>query len=380
MFGRCFLVLFRESVQRRLHGERDATNPSEISHVEQLEQELQATLSYLHAIIEEQEATNEELKSANEEILSSNEELHSLNEELESAKEELQSVNEELERRNAELGKANNDLSNLLSNMNIPMLMLDADLRIRRFTPAVERLLEVTAADIGAPIAAIRPKIAIDSLAVIAGEVIETMGQSDHEVQDHTGRSYWMRVRPYRSPENKLEGAVITWIDIDAIRRGERELRESRDRLLATLEALDRPLLVFDGELRVRFANRAYYETFRAYPGETEDKLLSDLGDGVWDLPGLDALLREEVLRDSKRLSGRQVEIDLAHVGRRTYSLSASRLRRERGAPPALLLALEDVTERVASERTLRAQAASSRALLQRARDRRLSRRRRRAQ
>ena len=128
-----------------------------------LQRELQTTKEYLQSIIEEQEATNEELKSANEEILSSNEELQSTNEELETAKEELQStneelvtVNEQLQNRNAELAQLNDDLANLLTSVNIPIVMLGSDRRIRRFTPLAEKLLNLLPGDVGRPIDDIR--------------------------------------------------------------------------------------------------------------------------------------------------------------------------------------------------------------------------------
>src|SRR5262249_10887468 len=133
---------------------------------EKLKQELATTKEYLQSIIEEQEATNEELKSANEEIQSSNEELQSTNEELETAKEELQStneelttVNEELQNRNTELSLVNNDLSNLLSSIHIAIIMLGPDLRIRRYTPKAEKILNLIPTDIGRPITDIKPNI-----------------------------------------------------------------------------------------------------------------------------------------------------------------------------------------------------------------------------
>ena len=134
--------------------------------IEELERELASTRQYLQSVIEEQEAATEELQSAHEEVQSSNEELQSTNEELLTAKEELQStneelttVNEEMQSRNAELQQTNNDLLNLLNSANIPILMLGSDLRIRRFTPQAERILNLIPADLGRPISDFRLKI-----------------------------------------------------------------------------------------------------------------------------------------------------------------------------------------------------------------------------
>ncbi len=187
----------------------------------QLRQELAATKEYLQATIEEQEAMNEELKSANEEILSSNEELQSTNEELQTAKEELQSaneelrtVNEEVREQNAELTRLNNDLSNLLSSVNIPVVMLSGDLRVRRFTPSAGKVLNLIPTDIGRPLSDIKPNIDVPDLQSLITDVVENLTIKERHVQDRQGRRYAMRIRPYRTVDNKIDGAVLVLIDI----------------------------------------------------------------------------------------------------------------------------------------------------------------------
>jgi two-component system, chemotaxis family, CheB/CheR fusion protein len=230
---RCYLVLFElleppapEAPRKKGTKPAKVTEKPDGRQLALLQQEISATKDYLQSIIEEQEATNEELKSANEEVLSSNEELQSINEQLETAKEELQStneelttVNEELHTRNAELGLANNDLSNLLNSVNIPIVMLGSDLRIRRFTPQVDRVLHVISTDIGRPIGDIKPNIDTTQLDSLVGQVVDTMQPIEREVRDRDGRWYSMRIRPYKTLENKIDGAVIAWIDIDALKR-----------------------------------------------------------------------------------------------------------------------------------------------------------------
>ena len=197
-----------------------------------LRQELSVTKETLQAIIEEQEATNEELRSANEEIQSSNEELQSTNEELETAKEELQSsneelntVNEELQNRNSQLAQANDDLRNLLSNVNLPIVMVGSDLCIRQFTPQAEKVMGIIASDTGRPIGNIRPNVNIANLEQKLAEVIETLSTHEAEVQDFNGRWYVFRIRPYRTEENKIEGAVLVLVDIDDIKRSGDKIR-----------------------------------------------------------------------------------------------------------------------------------------------------------
>jgi len=186
-----------------------------------LSEELDATREYLQSIIEEQRTTNEELRSANEEIESSNEELQSINDELETAKEELQStneelttVNEELQNRNDELTQLNNDLNNLLRSVNIPIVMLGNDLRVRRFTPRAEKVMNLIATDMGRPITDIKPNLKLQNLKDILSEVLDTLKIQDLQVEGLDGNWYSMRVRPYRTENNKIAGLVIVLVDV----------------------------------------------------------------------------------------------------------------------------------------------------------------------
>src|SRR3989440_2817750 len=196
----------------------------------QLKEELDANREYLQSIIEEQRTTNEELRSANEEIQSSNEELQSINEELETAKEELQStneelttVNEELQNRNDELSKVNSDLSNLLSSVNIPIIMLGNDLRIRRFTPMAEKVMNLIPSDVGRPITDIKPNIKIPDLKQAVQRVIDSLEIQEFRVEDHDGRWYSMRIRPYRTIDNKIDGVVIVLLDMETRARSKQQ-------------------------------------------------------------------------------------------------------------------------------------------------------------
>lgn len=201
----------------------------------ELEQELAATKEYMQAIVEEQEATNEELRSSTEEIQSSYEELQSGNEELETAKEELQSaneelttVNEELQRRTFDLGEVNNDLSNFLASANLPLVRIGNDLRIRRFTPNADRVLNVIATDIGRPIGDITWKVAIPDLEQMIAQVIDTLVVAERRAQDDEGRWWSVRVRPYRTSEHRIDGVVIAFVDIDSVNESSRVAQLAR--------------------------------------------------------------------------------------------------------------------------------------------------------
>src|SRR5205814_6341629 len=171
---------------------------------------------YLQSIIQDLEAANEELQSANEEILSSNEELQSTNEELDTAKEELQSTNEELNTlneelhgRNEELSRINSDLMNLLNGVQMAIVIVAGDLRIRRFTPMAERVLNLIPGDIGRPITDIKANVKTPDLKQAVQRVIDSLEIQEFRVEDHDGRWYSMRIRPYRTIDNKIDGVVI---------------------------------------------------------------------------------------------------------------------------------------------------------------------------
>jgi two-component system CheB/CheR fusion protein len=222
---------------------------SELSseHVQRLESELGVTKDRLQATIEELESTNEELKSSNEEYQSINEELQSANEELETSKEELQSVNEELQTVNhelatrvSELGRANSDLKNLLESTQIATIFLDNDLRVRSFTPAAVEVFHLLDTDVGRPIGHIAPRLDYPDLQQDARGVIRTLRPVEREVTGEGDRRFLTRVLPYRSIENVIAGAVVTFLDVTATTRAEAALRESeaRFRSLFDLSAL----------------------------------------------------------------------------------------------------------------------------------------------
>src|SRR5215831_17797777 len=230
---RSFLILFEPVEQRykqkpaeagvgEVKGARGAKRQAaEKQEIARLQQELLASREYLQSVIEQQEAYTEELQSANEEIQSSNEELQSINEELETAKEELQSsneelttINEELHNSNLESQQANNDLSNLLSSAQLPIIMLGNDLRIRRFTPMAERALNLMATDVGRPITDLKLNLDLPELQNLLMEAIDTVSAKDLEVEDSNGNWYSMRIRPYRTADNKIAGVVMVLVDV----------------------------------------------------------------------------------------------------------------------------------------------------------------------
>ncbi len=258
--------------------ETEPADPRDL-RIRELEHELLSNREYMQSIIESQEASNEELQSANEEIQSANEELQSTNEELETAKEELQSTNEELatineehEIRNQELISANNDLSNLLASVELAIVILRDDMAIRSFTPAAKQLLNLIDADVGRPLSNIRPNVTIPDLEQRVHQVTSTMMAQSVEVKDKEGHWYVLRLRPYKTLDNRIEGVVMTFIDIDSVKDAERlrkALQQER-RLAAVVRDSSDAIMVQDFSGRSLAWNRRAAEIF----GYSEEEAL----------------------------------------------------------------------------------------------------------
>jgi two-component system CheB/CheR fusion protein len=282
--GADFLILIEEVPAREAKKQRKVGEGDGFVH---LKRELAATREHLQSIIESQEATNEALTVEHEEVLSANEELQSTNEELETAKEELQSsneelstLNEELQNRNAELGQLANDLSNLLVGVSIPVIIVGGDRRIRRFTPAAEPLLNLIPADVGRPISDIRPNVDVPDLDSLISEVSGKGSLVEREVQGRDGRWYSLRMRPYRTAENKIDGVLMALMDIDVMKRGLDQARLSlgdavteRDLSADLLDMSGALIVILDPAGRIIAFNHASQErsgySFREVEGRT---------------------------------------------------------------------------------------------------------------
>jgi two-component system, chemotaxis family, CheB/CheR fusion protein len=324
-----------------------------------LQQELATTREYLQAIIEEQESTNQAFQVANEEILSSNEELQSTNEELETSQEELQAtneelhtINEELNSRNVELGQLNNDLQNLLSSINIPILMLDGELRIRRFTLLAQQIFNLIPTDLGRPFSDIQPNIIIPDLGASILEVIDTLTTKEEEIQDRAGAWYSLRIRPYRTIDNRIDGVVIGLIDIDTLKRSATIIAAARDYANAIVETVSQPLLVLDPDLRIVRANGCFYETFQLVPAQTEQQSIFEVGNRLWDLPNLRSLLENILDRDTE-FQDFEVTQSLTSQTAQVLLFNARKIRSDLHEQ-SILLAIEDITDRRQSEIQIR--------------------------
>jgi two-component system CheB/CheR fusion protein len=325
------------------------------SRFTKLEGELKATKDHLQSIIEEHQRANEELLSANEELISSNEELQTLNEELQTAKEELQSTNEELstlneemQTRNTELNSVNSDLVNVLASVEVPIVIVDGARHIRRFTPKARPILNLLPADVGRPIDDIKLNVAIEHLDQKISEVIDTVVPHEEEVQGREGRWFRLQIRPYTTIDKRIDGAVVSLVDIDALKRALGAAEWARDYAKATVEAVQVPLVVFDDTSQIVSANRAFEECYGVRREAVAGRTLHDFMNGVLDLPSLRAAL-ERVHGQNESFQRLELACDLPRLGRRSLSLSGRSVPMPDRAR-LTLLAVEDITDRQRAE------------------------------
>ena len=332
---------------------KKASRPAkrDTDRVEQLEREVQYLTETHKSTLEELETANEELKSTNEELQSTNEELQSSNEELETSKEEMQSLNEELTTVNAELqskvdelSHANDDMQNLLNSIDVATIFLDNELNIKRYTEPAKELIKLRQTDVGRPIAELATEIDHHQLIDDCREVLKTLVPKQRDVTRTDGTWYMMRILPYRTTRNVIDGLAITFVNIDELKQA-KQTGARRTYFENLFDTVRHPLVVLDEQLRVESANRLFYQTFRRRPKETEGVLIYEVGDSEWDIPELRELL-EEILPQNTTFEDFEVEHEFRKLGRKVFLLNARRVEQSADLPGMILLGLEDVTDK----------------------------------
>jgi len=311
-----YIVVFEEvSLPKPQEGARRGAvgkKGQDDKRVSELEEELRRTREDFQIAIEELQTAVEEQKSTSEELQSSNEELQSTNEELETSKEELQSINEELVTVNSELeekvrqlARAESDIKNLLDSVNVGTIFVDTELKIRSFTTDIKEVANLLPSDVGRPIRDIATTLSDIDLTEEARNVLATLQAREKDVQTKNGEWYLMRVRPYRTGENQIGGAVITFNNITAIKKAAEEtamvekVRVARDFAQATVDTVKQPLVTLSEDLSVVTANRSFYRMLGLDERGAEGKLIYEIAGSQLDIPELRRLLEQVLPKDS---------------------------------------------------------------------------------
>jgi two-component system CheB/CheR fusion protein len=270
------LVLFDEQADEGGEPERAAQGEETRPLLEQLEAELAGTREQLRTTVEQYETQNEELKAGNEELQAINEELRSATEELETSKEELQSINEELTTVNQELKNKidettsiNNDLQNFIASTEIAVLFVDRSLRLMRFTPPAREIFNVIGNDVGRPLLDLTHRLDYPELESDLQQVFESLRVAEREVRSTAGRWYIARTLPYRTLDDRIEGAVMTLIDITARKQTEERLRRSEEWMRFVVESVkDYAIFTMDRDGRVNTWNAGAQRLFGFAPDD----------------------------------------------------------------------------------------------------------------
>jgi len=327
--------------------------------IKKLERELTESRIYQQSLVEDFESTKEEITSTNEELQSTYEELQSTNEELETAKEELQStneelttVNDELQNRNLDLTQVNNDLNNLLGTVELPIIMLSKEGRIRRFTPIAGKILNLIPNDVGRLIGDINSGFEKLDLQTVVSKVTETIEVQEQEVRNREGQWYRLQARPYKTADNRIDGAVVSLIDIAALKERLEKSEAALKYATSVADTFPLPLLVLDERLGLISANLAFTKMFKVDAVKGID-FLKILGRYEGNTHGLWERL-SDVIGKNKALTNLEAEFDVPELGKRIMLLNAQKIDwQDVTMPKALLLSIEDITERRILERSL---------------------------
>lgn len=347
-----FLVVFEEKDETlKMSPEQLQVEEKDEGLVHQLERELLTAKEDLRTTVEALEASNEELRASNEEVMSMNEELQSSNEELETSKEELQSLNEELTTVNSQLEEkidkleaVNADLKNFIEGTEVAILFLDADMRIRRFTPATKAVMNVIPSDVGRPFDDIRLRVEDPALSHDLKDVFQSGLSASSIVSNDEKRCFQRRVIPYRMSDQKISGVTVIFEDITEIRKTHEELKLSKHRLSGALEAADLGTWDWDLEAGIISSGGCYDEIFGYMPGE-QGRSYENLRKAVFpdDLEGMEKAVEEaKKHRTTYNHEQRIVRKD----GSLRWVVGRGEFLYDGDIPVRMLGVLQDITER----------------------------------
>jgi two-component system CheB/CheR fusion protein len=245
-------------------------------------------------------------------------------------------------------------MKNLLNGTEIATIFLSDDLCIRRFTSQASRIVNLAATDVGRPISHFTTNLKYNGLVHDAREVLETLVPKEVQVQASDDRWFNLRVLPYRTADNVIDGVVMTFTDTTTLKRAEAQLQEARDFAQSIIATIREPLVVLDSDLRIISASRSFYYIFKVKSAETEGQLFYEVGRRQWEIPRLRQLL-EDIFQKGTPFDDFRMECDFPGVGHKVLLLNARRIARE-GHPALILLAMEDITASSAVEESCRKQ------------------------
>jgi two-component system CheB/CheR fusion protein len=278
---------------------------------------------------------------------SSNEELETSKEELQSLNEELITVNTELQNKNDELSVINNDMKNLLDSGNIPTIFLDNNLIIKRFTFHATKVVNLISSDIGRPINHIATNLKYEKFVEDAKEVLRTLVYKEIELQTNDGIWYQMRILPYRTTKNVIDGVVITFSDINSLKTAyekinklSQDIQLARDYADNIINTVRESLLILDKDLRVLSANRSFYKMFNTISEQTVGRFIYELDNKNWEIPQLRELL-EEIIPKHNFFEDYEVEYNFVNAGREKLLLNARQIFHGEKETKLILLAIQ---------------------------------------
>jgi two-component system CheB/CheR fusion protein len=343
------LVVFEEISLTKEKSDKGLQIETNNADVTELQKELSYTKKHLQNTIEEMETSLEELTSTNEESQSVNEELQSANEELTTSKEEMQSLNEELTTLNVELQhkmmdflQVNNDMKNLLQNTDTAIIFLDNHLNIKRFSPGAAKIVKLISSDVGRPISDIVTNLVNVDMVKIVTSVLETLNFKQMVVSSKDDEWYTLRISPYRTVENFIEGAVVTFTDITVAKKLDQKLKFSEAFISNILESMRDIVVVLDKDMRVISVNRAFFKIFKVTSEQIINKSLFEIGKGILNLPQLKKMLMD-VLVEKTEFNNFAAELNIPGIGHKNMKLNARRILEESDGQKLVLLVMEDV-------------------------------------
>lgn len=344
-----FLVSFdKTSIKSDLDDNQIILDPlsQNNEHIKTLERKLKLTTERLNNTIEEMTTSNEELKSANEELQSMNEESQSTNEELETSKEELQSINEELTTVNSELqlkidelSSVNDDMTNLFNSTEIATIFVDNNINIRRFTEEATKLIKLIESDVGRPLSDIVSQIKYPELIDDIGQVIKRVVFKEKEVNTAKGEWYKVRIMPYKTSKNVIDGATITFIDISSIKNIQEKMQSALNYAEDIVNTIREPLLILDEHLTAISANHSFYESFKLEKSDVEGIKLAEIGRGNWNIPSLISQLKN--IAEHKEYKDFEFENDFKGVGHKKILLNIRKINRRDLDTKLILLSMK---------------------------------------